>query len=621
MANRLEKTPLAVYTPAVVAVPPLPGYCSVTQVYGKPAGNATALSLSGSSGELSQESTLAQALREGWDGIGVAVGQAVSPQRPQYTSQQVCYPPQPGKAAVPSQVDLSQNAGWNAGARSVAPVPASGYFRCVPAPQPTATVVGLTPAAFDHSYGSMPVAVVLRPGGYTLMEYGAEVSGETPYEPGANLELRRLPTGEVEVHLAESLIYTSTVRLYGELYAGALLYSLQDSVDSPKIGPLAAPSQVELRLPKLQVLVAEQETTRFQTVLPSLQLTALAGAPQGRLSLRATLPAVRSVIADRKVTLFSATLPAPRLTARAGRAEAVVSGMTAVVPTPTLSALSLAGTTCTLSASWPRLAAVVADRDVALLSATLPVRLSLFTSEPFLLPGELDGSDVLISADRAVVDAALLLLAMDTLGVASTASLTLVLELQAMDALTLAADTSLGQLVELLALEQVLVNGNVAATQRQALQYAVNALTGAPTRYQGFDFTAFVRVGGDTYGLRKDGLYRIGDVGDDGEVISALVDFGTTDFGDSHAKRMDMAYLGVRTDGQCFLRVGTGQAQERVYRVRGSEDTKRAKLSAGVVGRNWSLKLELVDVSFAELDSLELAVGLTQRRSTGHRTR
>lgn len=149
--------------------------------------------------------------------------------------------------------------------------------------------------------------------------------------------------------------------------------------------------------------------------------------------------------------------------------------------------------------------------------------------------------------------------------------------------------------------------------RRDPLQYAVNVATGALTSYQGFDFSSFARIGGQLYGAKADGIYLIAGEGDDGAPISAWIDFGDDDMDESYVKQIDVAWLGLGTDAQCFLRVTADSGRERIYRVQGAS-TRRAKLKSGVRGRTWRVVLELVDASYAKLDFVELNVGLTQRR-------
>lgn len=620
MANRLQKTPLAVYTPAVRAVAARPAYCVTHRVYSTPS-PGLALSGGSSGSNYTQEALLNQAIAAGYDGVGITYS-VLSPSRPRYTTKQTCYPAVAGKDAVPAKIDYSSGTGWNAAARSVKAVPRNGFFRCVVGSTPIATMVGLTRAAMQVAYAGMPIAVVVRPTGYTIVEFGITKVAEAPYPTGALLEFRRLASGRVRVVVDEVEVYTSESVMAGDdVYAGSMLYSLQDAVDSPVIGAAVAPAQLQVELPALRALITDTPVTLFSGELPRLQFSALLREDTGRIQFSAELPPIRALMADRPLVMLDATLPALSFAATLSAPEAMVNGLSVPLPSIRLESLLLSGGTCTIDAALPAVASLISDRELGLVRVTMPIRLAMTVGEPYLEPGFIDALDVVVAADRATLDTVLVLVALDSLDVSGSAELTFVLELSALDSLGLSDSVTFGQLVELLAIERVAITSDAAAAQRQALQYAVNALTGAPTTYDGFDFLSFATVDGVTYGVRADGLYQIGDsIGAD-ELISALVDFGTSDFSDAHVKRMETAYLGLRTDGQAFLRVRADVGTERAYRVLGQNNVRRSSLGKGIAGRSWTLKLELVDASFAEVDSLELAVGATQRRGFGSRTR
>ncbi|MFM9458754.1 hypothetical protein, partial [Streptomyces europaeiscabiei] len=79
---------------------------------------------------------------------------------------------------------------------------------------------------------------------------------------------------------------------------------------------------------------------------------------------------------------------------------------------------------------------------------------------------------------------------------------------------------------------------------------------------------------------------------------------GTMDFGTNQQKRMAMAYVGVRTDGEVYLRFST-DGIDRVYRIMTRGDIGRAVLAKGVSARQWNVQLELVDATYATVDSME----------------
>ena len=216
---------------------------------------------------------------------------------------------------------------------------------------------------------------------------------------------------------------------------------------------------------------------------------------------------------------------------------------------------------------------------------------------------------------RTSLENPLLLISVDGVGVGCSASITIIIDLVTADGLQLSDSTSIGSLVELITREGLYVNdGGSSLARREALQYAINLATGAPSVYQGFDFQGFVSIDGVSYGWRQDGLYRIGVSGDDAETIRAMVDFGISDYGTAQSKRLATAWLGLRTDGQAYLRMRADDGAEHVYRAIQSHDTHRAVLAKGVTGRQWSVVLEIEDASFASMDSMEIEVAVSQRR-------
>jgi len=188
--------------------------------------------------------------------------------------------------------------------------------------------------------------------------------------------------------------------------------------------------------------------------------------------------------------------------------------------------------------------------------------------EPYLPADEADGSDAMFLTDTAALESALVLVAHETLEIdAGAATLTIILDLAVSDGIAVSESASIGSIVELIAREELAVANTMTAARSQALQYAVNYLTGALVTYRQFDFDGFARSARSTYAWKKDGLYKVGGATDDGDLIEALIDYSTTDFDDAHVKRVSTAYLGVRTDGQCYLRVTADEGRTRVYKV------------------------------------------------------
>lgn len=623
MANRLTKAPTAIYIAEVAAIPPVPAFCVtetvVTGYTREPqkggvanyVPNRTASKRYGTDGNGNIWVIETQS-----GGAASSLGSVLTPRTQDIVT---CYPAVAGRPAVPARTDYSANAGWTGGARSRLPIPTFGEFSATMLATVVATQLGFARRPYNHVYSDMSHSLVARAGTWTVVEQGVtKVTGPLPAQ--ARITLRRVGSRVTYLANGEEL-YQSQVPLAGEVFGAALMYSLADGVDAPSVTPLGQMISFYGTTPRWQMLAADAPVAGVRGEIPGLVLTAQLSPIYGVSQFSGTMPRIALLATDRPVIVARGTIPAPRLRASLGFLERVPNQLLALVPPPVVGMNLRSGGLLTVKAALPNLPGLVSDRSVSLVSSSLNIGAVLFTAEPYMAPGEIDGMDLVIAADSSQLDAALILVAIDTLGVSSTASLTLVLELSTLDALRVADASSFGQLVEMLAMDKLAVFSSASTARHQAIQYAVNAITGAPTTYEGFDFSRFATVDGVTYGVRPDGLYRIGGTTDNGELISALIDFGTSDFADAHVKRVETAYLGIRTDGQTYLRVRADVGGDKIYRLRGEGNVRRSMLAKGLAARNWSVTLEVVDASYAEVDSLELLVGATQRRGFGTRTR
>ena len=149
------------------------------------------------------------------------------------------------------------------------------------------------------------------------------------------------------------------------------------------------------------------------------------------------------------------------------------------------------------------------------------------------------------------------------------------------------------------------------------LQYAFNTASGAATRYEGFNFSDFAHTDGRTFAVGEDGLYELDPLGsDNGQPISAMVDFGATSFGTSQRKHLETLYLGLDTDGQVYAKVYADGGKERIYKAIQPGPTRRVRTARGISAREWQVKLELVDVNEVDLSNVEFVVASSQRRWT-----
>lgn len=612
MANRLGKLPILVYTPAVPAVPGRAAYCVSVPKYGNASGLSTSGSRSGSYAPSGQ-------IPAGWDGVQDpnGYGTSYSPIRPvsHYTTE--CYPAIASKAGIPARVDSQDNISWNAGARTINPVPEVGFFRATLPPAPLGVQLGFSRRQFDHTYSSMSHSVVVRLTSMTIVERGLVVYGPESIAAEATIEVRRV-NGVVSYVVNDEVVYTSTEIITGELYGAAMLYSTADYVDSPVLGSLGAAADMLLELPAIVSAISTEEGyTSVDVSLPGMTVLAEGKVITGIVNAEFELPNLVAAIAtvESGYSFALLALPQPSFRASGGLLEVLPNNVIALLPKPIVSIVGIAGVSIEFSAVLP-LDFVAGTQSYNRVQKDLELRLVAAIGQPYLPADESDGSDAAYVDEFSVIEAAMILIAIDELGVASSqGSLTIVLELATIEALMYADNADFGSLIELITQEGIAVVSRTAAARQQALQYAVNYLSGALSTYENFDFDGFANTGHATYAWKSDGLYRIRPGDDNGNPITSLVNFGVSDFSDSHLKRLTDAFVGVRTDGECYIRVVTDQGTEQVYALSGFTNEKRATLASGVASRFWDVTLELVDASYATLDSVEYQIGVSQRRS------
>lgn len=618
MTSRLQKLQTLVYVPAVTTIAAQAAYC-ITE--------AREQSYSGLLWGQPYAPPV-QPLRNIFPpaGSGVYLGAtgnygaygSYRPYAPAQVPVKTCYPAIPGRAGSQASISYVDNFGWSSGGRSIAPVPDAGYFTATLPPSPLGVQLGFIGAAPAYYFSEMVHSLVVRHDELTVVERGSVVAGPFTVPPSVVAKIQR-EAGVVTYWADGEMLYTSAEGSAGELYGGALLYSTIDYVDSPNISEVTQ-SSASLVAPSLVSAIGETAGNFARLTLPRLHLSAELMAVQGLIKCGVELQGLTLAVSEMAETQWAImNIPALALRAELVNAEIVPDNFIGLTAPLTLTASLRDGGAIYFSADI-RLALVVSESsDFIKLDTRLPIVPSLLSLEPYLPADTADGSDAAVLADWGSLESALLLIAMDSVELGDTASLVMVLELVGMDSLSIEESASFGSIINLLAMEQVAVMSHASTARKQAIQYAVNYITGALTTYSEFDFTGFTHSAGRAFAWNADGLYRLGTDRNNSEVIRALVDFGATDYGDSHIKRTDTAFVGVRTDGACYLRMIADDEVERIYSLVGGGNQKRASLAKGVSSRYWNVRLELTDASFATIDSVELEVGVSQRRSFNRR--
>lgn len=129
--------------------------------------------------------------------------------------------------------------------------------------------------------------------------------------------------------------------------------------------------------------------------------------------------------------------------------------------------------------------------------------------------------------------------------------------------------------------------------------WVINQETGAPSRYENFNFNAYAKLGENYLAADSDGIYLLDGDDDDGAAIDAIATVGRTDFDTPEMKRVTAAYLGLNSSGQVHLTLRTDQNQSSgPYKLRqlpAASTTERAKFKRGIKSRYWEFDIQNVD--------------------------
>jgi hypothetical protein len=528
---------------------------------------------------------------------------------------QTCVPAVPAVPAIPARTQVDNHTGWNAGAHSFAALTGDIRFDFQMPLEPVGIICGLGDGNPVRSYGRASHAFLRVRNVTSILEKGVIVAQSVAIgaPESALLSIRRV--GGVVTYLIDSeVVYRSKSGSSGYVYADATLYEAGDYVFSPVFAQdNAASVSIDMRL-----IARGYEDGALVGVGVDAPLFGVFAQVRSLDGVRFNTPVPVLLASDHAYNGIVISRPVPLLYAANDGPAVESNGVGMRRPPPVFGALSLVGSLNSFDGRLPPPVILASDEGSAGVGMQWP--LTGYRSgawENFDAADEAGDSDITMIGDRWMIDFPFVLIAMDGLDVGDTADILVFADADARDFLSLDNYSSISGVMEMLANSGLAINDDVNSASRTALQYAVNVLTGALTEYEGFDFTHFVRCGGETYGCKPDGLYRLRGETDDGEYIRSIVDLGTLDLNDPQLKRIDNAFVGVDTDGEVYLRVAAGKDIERTYKVVGEDVTRRAVMAKGVSARQWSVKLEIVDATSAKLDFLEMPVGITARKFRG----
>lgn len=543
------------------------------------------------------------------------------------------HPAAPARPFIPPTVRVDTLAGWNAKGDSLFSSSGDFAFLFDYARYPTALLVGITD---DFTRSTLPTSVaagvMLTDTDVLVMASGAVVA-EAPYAPKDKARISIARIGEQVVINVGGWAHTVDAGLQGRVHVRALLYNAGDIADNPMITfPVegGAAGRVGFRH-----AVPDFARARGNLGFRGKRLkskgrvgfrcppVAYPGRATARVGFRAylaepggvgavTLPGLSVFASDAPTGAGRLTLPALAADGYCGFYVATGGQGAAGIAPPTVSAMVLTGEVGAGSMLLPALRCIGADYPYGQGVVTLPSFFVYSSGED--AAGELDRAEMVTAVVvDGQMDPSLVFFASirEELGVAVQMDLSALFSADMIDSLSIIDNASLAVTIEAILREQLTVSDSLESMQRVAIQYATNLLTGAVTRFDGWDFHSFATVGSGTYAADERGVYRITNATDP---ISAAIEFGSIGAGLGNGKRLEAVYLGLSTDGAVYVRVQGDDGREQSYRAVDRGGMLRAKTAKGVKARHWTTRLEIVDATELELDRIEWLMPISARR-------
>lgn len=653
MRNRLNKEPEVEYIPAVLAQPPRAAYSYTSYSY-------QTVRTGGSGGSTQSVTGTDRNLASPTYGQSITItqhtpGTGGTSQRVR-TGRTVRVPARPGVPGVPAKANYYANNGWNGGARSINPVPSNGYAEASLPPSPAGIMLGLCQGEFYSNYTQPALAMVARPSGVTPVAAGMDLAPEGGQ--GSLLRFERIK-GRVRMLVDGVLVHETDDPFDGPVFLASMLYALSDHVFDPLVGALHVADPVAVDVGVRALFRADPRgTAEVGVKLSGLASVggvfhmrgqadvgvAAAGVAtaehwvKGQAEVGVSAAAdrygmfgvespvthgmqgycdgrlvIRGAVGNANASKVSGFLPAATLEARSGRPELMITQVAGHLPPMTLSAHAVSGEASSVSGELA-LVGKATDAPFCGVDAVAAIRYQLTHALSHTPEGIIDGAEPVLAWDSMSLSAAALFAMYDGVAFSDSIDLYLLLDLSMYEMISIGDTASFSGVLQLIMQERLALADSGERSRREAIQYAVNAVAGALSRYSNFGFKQFATAGGHTYAITDDGLFRLTGDNDDGETLNASIDFGASDYGAAQSKRVSSVYAGIATDGCVYFRVTGDGGREQIYRAADGANERRALTAKGVVARHWRIRLELMDASYADLDNLEVEVGVSQRR-------
>lgn len=156
----------------------------------------------------------------------------------------------------------------------------------------------------------------------------------------------------------------------------------------------------------------------------------------------------------------------------------------------------------------------------------------------------------------------------------------------------------------------------IKAGDEEFYGWFINPNLAASTAIDGLNFLSMARHKGKFYGLKADGLHRMGSAKDAGANINAFVSLPKTNFGSPQLKRIPYAYFGMASEGTMLLRV-IANGKEYIYKARNPSSElveQRFDIGKGLKANYFQFELMNQDGEDFDLDTAKFMPVVLERK-------
>lgn len=525
-------------------------------------------------------------------------------------------PYRPEQPYIPDQPIYESIDGWNAGARSIKAIPREAQVRWKVAPMSRGVVVGLTQRPAEGAYWQYPIGVKAIDGVAHVVVMGAEVKSLGIFTANTVFCIERTG-GDTNVYVDEILRHTAPDITHDALLMDVSLYASGDSMHDPAI-TLVGSGQAHGTLYGLQGLAQDEVVDGSVLLRVTPLIFSIVAEQGGDGQAHGTLPGLTGIAADSDSYSFTTGTLAPVQ----GQAMGFTDLPALENPTyihavmPRISAKDAPVSIGVQSAQMAWLLGMASDDDVAVAYGVLPL-CSIFAE------GENPDEDTLHIQSRSIgalrgqsVQEARVreqAAALMTLGATHIALVPMAARAHASDALASSSTSSAAAP----AMARLVAGAPSSLPQQDdgALTQVCHEEGGFVTEYTGYNFQSFAKIDGAYYGVAADGVYLLEGDSDDGQAITARIDFGTQTLSSDQLKNVPAVYAGIASTAAATLVVGTRQGEFR-YPQRGHSprvQAQRFDLGRGLRDTHYDFAIE-APAAGLELDSVEFGINKSTRR-------